>query len=265
MALEVEQVALVLGGNPVLNGVSLQAEEGRMVGIIGPNGSGKSSLLRCMYRVLQPREGAVFLDGRNLEQMTARQAAQKLAVVAQHNDCPMDMTVEEMVLLGRSPYKRALEGDSREDRHIAAEALSAVGLEGLARRRLDTLSGGERQRAALARALAQQAPYLLLDEPTNHLDVGHQLQLMELVKASPVTVVAVMHDFNLAAMYCDRLCLMNHGAVAAAGTPAQVLTPRRIREVYQVEAQVWLDEEGRPVVRCLPVRPHGSDSVSERG
>ena len=149
-------------------------------------------------------------------------------------------------------HKKALERDSGEDYAIARDALREVGLEALAHRSMATLSGGERQRVILARALAQQTPCLILDEPTNHLDVQYQLQLMELVKGVNCTVVAALHDLNLAAMYCQRLYLLEGGRVAAQGTPEQVLTPERIEAVYGVKAEVIPAADGRLRVLFYP-------------
>lgn len=244
MKLEGKKLEALLGGTPILKGVSLRAEGRELVGVIGPNGSGKSTLLKCLYRVLRPSGGAVWLDGRELERIPRKQSARSMAVVAQHNDLSFEFTVQEMVLMGRSPHKRLLERDSGADLAMAAQALAQVGLENLAQRPFSSLSGGERQRVILARALAQQAPILILDEPTNHLDIKFQLQLMELLRGLPCTVIAALHDLNLAAMYCDRLYVMKDGQVAGEGRPEEVLTPQLIRQVYEVEARVEQDGAG---------------------
>ena len=244
MKLEGKNLEALLGGTPILKGVSITAEGRELVGVIGPNGSGKSTLLKCLYRVLRPSGGAVWLDGQALENMPRKQSARSMAVVAQHNDLSFEFTVQEMVLMGRSPHKRLLERDSGADLAIASKALAQVGLENLAQRPFSSLSGGERQRVILARALAQQAPVLILDEPTNHLDIKFQLQLMDLLRGLPCTVVAALHDLNLAAMYCDRLYVMKDGRVAGQGSPEEVLTPELIRQVYEVEARVERDGAG---------------------
>ncbi len=244
MKLEGKKLEALLGGTPILKGVSLRAEGRELVGVIGPNGSGKSTLLKCLYRVLRPSGGTVWLDGRELERIPWKRSARSMAVVAQHNDLSFEFTVQEMVLMGRSPHKRLLERDSGADLAMAAQALAQVGLENLAQRPFSSLSGGERQRVILARALAQQAPILILDEPTNHLDIKFQLQLMELLRGLPCTVIAALHDLNLAAMYCDRLYVMKDGQVAGEGRPEEVLTPQLIRQVYEVEARVEQDGAG---------------------
>ncbi len=245
MKIEAKGLSAELGGAQILNGVSLEAQDGQLVGVIGPNGSGKSTLLRCLYRVLEPTGGAVYLNGRELRSYSVKESARQVSVVAQHNYYNFDFTVQEVVLMGRSPYKRALDRDTREDYRLAAEALERVGMSAFAGRSFSTLSGGEQQRVILARALAQQTPCLILDEPTNHLDVKYQLQLMDIVRSLGRTVIAAVHDLNIAAMYCDRLYVMRNGRIAAAGTPQEILTVEFIREVYEVEAELCTDSAGR--------------------
>ena len=252
MDLLAQDLCVTLDKTAILQGVTLEAKAGELVGVIGPNGSGKSTLLKCLYRQLVPQKGAVYLNGRDLSGESRRESAKKIGVVAQHNDKGFDFTVLDMVLLGRSPHKKALERDNGEDYAIARDALREVGMEALAHRSMATLSGGERQRVILARALAQQTPCLILDEPTNHLDVQYQLQLMELVKGVNCTVVAALHDLNLAAMYCQRLYLLEEGRVAAQGTPEEVLTPERIEAVYGVRAEVIPAADGRLRVLFYP-------------
>ena len=146
--------------------------------------------------------------------------------------------------MGRAPHKRALDRDGAEDYRIVREALETVGMAGFAARSFSTLSGGEQQRVILARALAQQTPCLILDEPTNHLDISYQLQLMDLVRGLNRTVIAAVHDLNMAAMYCDRLYAVKDGEVVGAGTPRELLTPAFIRQVYEVDAQIVTDADG---------------------
>lgn len=245
MEIRTSDVRAVLGGSQILRGVDLRAERGELVGIIGPNGSGKSTLLKCVYRVLKPTGGAVYLDGKALSGYSYKQSARQVAVVAQHNYYNFDFSVQDVVMMGRSPHKRALDRDNVQDYQMVAQALKTVGMADFAHRSFATLSGGEQQRVILARALAQDTPCLILDEPTNHLDIKYQLQLMDIVKGLDRTVIAAVHDLNIAAMYCDRLYAVKEGRVVASGAPEEVLTPDFIREVYEVEAQVLRDEEGR--------------------
>ena len=253
MNIDVKELQAVLGGATILKGVDLNISGSKVVGVIGPNGSGKSTLLRCIYRVLKPSAGAVFLDGRPMQQIPVRESAQKIAVVAQHNFYNFEFSVEEVVLMGRSPYKKALERDNAEDYRIVRHALDQVGMGAFAERRFFTLSGGEQQRVILARALAQQTPCLILDEPTNHLDIKYQLQLMDIVKGLNRTVISAIHDLNIAAMYCDWLYVMYRGEILAKGTPKDVLTPELIRKVYEVDADVFTDDWGIPRILYRPL------------
>ena len=244
MEIEAKEIQSVLSGNQILKGVDLKAGRQELLGVIGPNGSGKSTLLKCIYRVLKPTAGAVYLDGKPLEQLSYRKSAQEVAVVAQHNYYNFDFCVRDVVLMGRAPHKRPLERDTAEDYRIVAEALETVGMADFADRTFSTLSGGEQQRVILARALAQQTPCLILDEPTNHLDIKFQLQLMDLVRGLNRTVIAAIHDLNIAALYCDRLCAVKDGKIVGEGTPRELLTPEFIRKVYEVDAQVMTGEDG---------------------
>ncbi len=247
MTIETRGLTAAPGGKEILHGIDLAVHDGQLVGIIGPNGSGKSTLLKCIYRTLRPTGGAIMLDGQELERYSVRQSAQYLAVVAQHNAYAFDFTVEEIVLMGRAPHKRALERDSTRDRQNAAEALAAVGLAGFALRSFSTLSGGERQRVILARALAQQTPCLILHDPTNHLDIPHHLGMIDLVRASGKTVLAALHDLNIATTYCDWLYALQDGRLVGSGRPHDLLTPDFIRQVYHVEARV-AEVDGQMVV-----------------
>ena len=211
--------------------------------IIGPNGSGKSTLLKSIYRVLTPQSGTVFLDGNALNSYKPKESARKMAVVAQHNYYNFEFSVQDVVLMGRAPHKKAMERDNADDYRIVREALEKVNMGGFAQRSFSTLSGGEQQRVILARALAQQTQCLILDEPTNHLDIKYQLQLMDTVRSLRLTVVAAIHDLNIAAMYCNKLFVLQNGRIIAFGPPKQVLTREFIRQVYEVEAKLYTDPE----------------------
>lgn len=251
MRVETKAVEALLNGNHILKGIDLDASSQELVGVIGPNGSGKSTLLKCIYRVLKPTGGAVFLDGKSLDGYSYRESARRIAVVAQHNYYNFDFSVRDVVLMGRSPHKRALDRDTAEDYQIVAESLETVGMTSFADRSFSTLSGGEQQRVILARALAQRTPCLILDEPTNHLDIKYQLQLMDLVRGLDRTVIAAVHDLNIAAMYCDRLYAVKAGRIVGQGAPKTLLTSEFIREVYEVDAQVMTDGDG-----CLHILFH---------
>ena len=245
MRVEAKAVESLLNGSHILKGIDLEIGDRELVGVIGPNGSGKSTLLKCIYRVLKPTKGAVYLDGKSLDSYSYRDSARRVAVVAQHNYYNFDFSVKDVVLMGRSPHKRALDRDTAEDWQIVAESLETVGMTAFADRSFSTLSGGEQQRVILARALAQRTPCLILDEPTNHLDIKYQLQLMDLVRSLDRTVIAAVHDLNIAAMYCDRLYAVKDGRIIGQGAPKALLTPEFIREVYEVDAQIMTDGDGR--------------------
>ena len=256
MSLATREVSWDVGGRRVVDGVTLDVTPGTVVGLLGPNGSGKSSLLRLLAGTRTPPSGQVLLDGDDLRRVRRRDVARRIAVVEQHAQTELDLVVSDVVRLGRIPHRGTWSAESDTDRSAVAEALERVELTALAGRSWHTLSGGERQRVHIARALAQQPQELLLDEPTNHLDVHHQLDLLGLVRRLRMTSVVALHDLNLAAMFCDRLVVLKDGAVVAAGTPTDVLTPELIAEVYRVRAVVThLGPGGVPSVRFEPGPP----------
>ncbi|MFE0700376.1 ABC transporter ATP-binding protein [Streptomyces sp. NPDC058872] len=236
----------------VLDGVSVRLVPGTVTGLLGPNGSGKSTLLRLLSGVLAPHSGTVTLDGEPLGGLGRRTVARRLAAVEQQADTQTDLTVVDVVRLGRVPHRRAWTPASADDEAAVRTALERTGLADRARQPWRTLSGGERQRAQIARALAQEPRELLLDEPTNHLDVQHQLDLLALVAGLGLTAVVALHDLNLAAMYCDRLVVLARGRVVASGAPEEVLTEELIAEVYRVRSTVTRPgPDGRPHIRFL--------------
>ncbi len=245
MEIRTEDTTLSYGAARILKGISLETHTGEFVGIIGPNGSGKSTLLKCIYRVLKPDGGCIWLGDQELHEIKIKNSARKVAVVSQHNYYNFEFSVREVVMMGRAPHKKMLEKDGAKDFEIVDQALKTVGMYEFADRNFSTLSGGEQQRVILARALAQQTPCLILDEPTNHLDITHQLQLMELVRGLNVTVLSAIHDLNIAAMYCDRLYILKDGEIVGSGTPEELLTPETIRRVYQVESEIVRDRNGK--------------------
>ncbi|MEW1891807.1 ABC transporter ATP-binding protein [Streptomyces sp. IBSBF 3010] len=251
--LRAERVVREAGGRLLLDRVTLAPEPGTTVGLIGPNGSGKSTLLRILAGVLAPHTGVVTLDGEPLPAVGRRAVARRVAVVDQHAATQDELSVLDVVRLGRIPHRRAWAAPTGEDAAAVDEALERTGLTGRRDQSWHTLSGGERQRVQIARALAQRPRELLLDEPTNHLDIQHQLELLSLVASLPLTAVVALHDLNLAAMFCDRIVVLSGGRAVAGGTPAQVVTEELIEEVYRVRSVVTPDgPQGRPSVRFLP-------------
>ncbi|KUL54313.1 ABC transporter ATP-binding protein [Streptomyces sp. NRRL F-4489] len=236
MRLEITGVSVEVAGRRLVHDVTLTAGSGRLIGLVGPNGSGKSTLLRCVYRALRPAAGAVRLDGTDLHALTAREAARRLAALPQEGGTDFDFTAAEVVAMGRLPHQRGSGAPSAADREICARALERVGADHLAHRGFLGLSGGEKQRVLIARALAQEPRVLVLDEPTNHLDIAQQLEVLALVRDSRLTVLAALHDLNLAAVHCDELYVLAGGRIAASGPPHDVLTPKLLAEVFGVRA-----------------------------
>lgn len=243
MNIKAENINITLEKNNILKDINIEVDNKEVVGIIGPNGSGKSTLLKCIYRVLKPNDGAILLDNVDIKDMSVKESSKRLAVLSQHNNYNFDFTVKDIVLMGRSPHKKFMERDNKEDYDIVNKALKKVDVFELKDRSFQSLSGGEQQRVILARALAQQPQCLILDEPTNHLDIKYQLQLMRIVKNLNIEVIAAIHDLNIAAMYCDKIYVLKDGEIIKYGNPKEVLTQKLIKEVYEVDAEVILNNE----------------------
>lgn len=243
MNIKAENINITLEKNNILKGINIEVDNKEVVGIIGPNGSGKSTFLKCIYRVLKPSDGAILLDKVDIKDMTVKESSKRLAVLSQHNNYNFDFTVKDIVLMGRSPHKRFMERDNKEDYAIVNDALKKVEMLEFKDRCFQSLSGGEQQRVILARALAQQPQCLILDEPTNHLDIKYQLQLMRIVKNLNIEVIAAIHDLNIAAMYCDKIYVLKDGEIIKYGNPKEVLTQKLIKEVYEVDAEVILNNK----------------------
>ncbi|HEX9967602.1 MAG TPA: ABC transporter ATP-binding protein [Solirubrobacterales bacterium] len=256
--IELERIAVALGGRTVLEDVTLTVAAGGWTTLIGANGAGKTTLLRVVSGALDC-DGSVSVAGRDPRRAQVSRRARDIAIVWQSPLLPLDMSVGEYVLLGRTPYLGMLGRAGARDRRATGEALRRLDLDRLADRRLGALSGGERQRATLARAIAQEAPVLLLDEPTTALDVGRQQEALELVgelrAERGLTVLGAMHDLTLAGQYADRLALLDGGRLVHHGPPAEVLTRELICRHYRARVDV-LDMHGAPVV--LPVRPRAT-------
>jgi len=251
--LKVSDIEVSYGDGPVINGVSFEVGKGDFVAVVGPNGSGKTTLLRALSHALRPVRGAVYLDEREIVGLSGRALAREMAVVPQESSVAFEFTALEIVLMGRSPHLGRFAIEGSHDLDIATEAMEQTRTLHVADRPLNTLSGGERQRVIIARALAQQAEVILLDEPTSHLDINFQVEILELVrrltKEKGITVLAVLHDLNLSAQYCDWMMLLRDGRIHAAGSPEETLTADNVREVYG--AEVWVRRHpatGRPYV-----------------
>ncbi|WP_061300715.1 ABC transporter ATP-binding protein [Herbidospora cretacea] len=248
LSLEIEDVAW----EPVLHDITLSVTPGEILGLIGPNGSGKSSLLRCVYRRQRPDRGRILVDGLNVWAAGAGEVARRVAVVTQDSPADLENSVEQIVALGRVPYLGGLGRLTAAEHDLIEDAMERCEVRTLAHRPYARLSGGERQRVHLARALVQQPGLLLLDEPTNHLDLRHQVGLLRLVRSLGVTVVAALHDLQLAGAACDRLAVLSGGRLVADGPPAKVVTAELLAEVYGVEAEVTHGPDGLPRIN-LPL------------
>lgn len=251
----VDGLSVTLDGATILAGVSCAVSAGGWLALIGPNGAGKSTLVRAAAGLV-PYQGTVLLGGADASTLRARDRARLVAYVPQEPVLPPDMTVEQYVMLGRTPHLGYLSTPGRHDKARARAALDRLDVARFAARRLATLSGGERQRAVLARALASDPSVLLLDEPTSMLDVGHQQQVLELVdrlrRDGRLTVLSTLHDLTAAGQYADELVLLHEGRVVASGPPPAVLTAALIESVYAARVAVTTGQDGRPVV--APVR-----------
>lgn len=237
MMLKVSKLTCGYNADPVLRDVSFELQQAEFLGIIGPNGSGKTTLLRALTGMLKPASGIVLLQGQDIGQIGLKELARKVAVVSQ--SLPQgSLSVEEFVLLGRIPHLTRLQFlESSKDMEIATKSMSLTGTLGLKEHLIDQISGGEKQLVHIARALAQEPRLLLLDEPTAHLDIAHQVRILDLIRRLNrefgLTVVMVLHDLNLASLYCDRLLLLCQGRIYRHGSPDEVLTYQAIEEVYQ--------------------------------
>ena len=236
--IEARQLNYSIDQTQILRQVSLAVENKHMVGIIGPNASGKTTLLRHMYRALPADRKTVFINSKAIEDYAYSESAKCVTVVRQENTSDFDFTVENMVLLGRAPYRKSFESFTPEDVKIAASALKSIGMDAFAKRSFNALSGGEKQRVLIARSLAQQADIFLLDEPTNHLDVHYQWSLMQMIRNLNATVLGVFHEMNLAAHFCDELYVLESGKIVTHGKPCDILTRELLADVFRVDAEV---------------------------
>lgn len=239
-------LALGYGDRRIIDGLTVDIPPGKVTAIVGPNGCGKSTLLAGLARILAPRSGTVLLDGRDIHTLGTREVAHKLALLPQDASAPDGLTVEELIQFGRQPYRSLMRQWSAQDHAIVQAALRATRLESLADRPLDALSGGQRQRAWIAMTVAQDTPLLLLDEPTSALDLGHQIEVLELVRElsrQGKTVVMVIHDLPSACRYADHLIAMHQGEIIAEGRPADIVTEALVERLYCVRCTL-LHEPG---------------------
>ena len=256
-AIRMNRVTFSYSNGTVLRDVDLCVQKGEMVGLIGPNGAGKTTLIRLISGILDLRQGDIQLDGVDTKKLKRSAIAREVAVVPQQFNVPFAYKVEDVVMLGRTPFMKPWRDLSAKDRDVVMRTMDTVGIRRLARRCFSELSGGERQKVVLAMALAQETGLLLLDEPTAHLDISHQVEILELLadmnEKGHLTIIAAMHDLNLASAYFRRLVLLKDGAVIADGSPGQVLTSSMIGSAYSVPVQIQPHPlTGVPQVIVLP-------------
>jgi len=262
MRFEVRNLSFSFGDKRVLRDISFEAADGEFLGLMGPNGSGKTTLLRCMTHYLQTEENRIFINGKPLQSLTSTDLAKTFAVVPQSSSTDFTFSAHDIVMMGRFPHMSSrLAGYGKVDDAIVRSAMEKTNTWHFAARPFYALSGGERQRVIIARAIAQQPQGLLLDEPTVYLDINGQLEVMDLIKklnrSEGISVVAVLHDVNLAARYCDRIALLSQGRLEAIASPKEVLTPELIQSVYGVDVVVRKD----PFSETVYVVPHSTVSV----
>ena len=236
IAAEAANITVGYGEHTVLKSVSLAIEQGGFLGILGPNGCGKTTFLRSLSKVLKPEDGVVYIDGKTVSSYDAKTFAKTVGCVSQETETGFEFSVRDIVLMGRHPHIGRLAPLTAGDYAIADEAMRFTNTLQFKDRLVTELSGGERQRVLIAKTLAQQPKILLLDEPTNHLDVCHQIEILQLIRSltPKITVIGVLHDLNLASYFCDRIVLMEKGQILSVGTPAEVLTPEQVYNVFSV-------------------------------
>lgn len=254
--LEAKQLTLAYDSATIVRNLNIGIPAGKTTVLVGANGCGKSTLLRGLARLLKPKSGTVYLDGKDISKLKAKTIARKLGMLPQSPNAPEGLTVRDLVAMGRYPYQSWLQQWSKEDENKVAEALEITTMTDLADRALDSLSGGQRQRAWIAMVLAQDTDTLLLDEPTTFLDLSHQVELLDLLDelqaSQGKTIVMILHDLNLSCRYADHLVAIQRGKIYATGTPEQVMTEEMVREVFNLECRIVPDPLANTPM-CIPM------------
>lgn len=267
--LEIDGIHVSYGDLRVLEGVTLSVDSGRLLGLVGPNGAGKTTLLRAINGAVRPDAGTIDVAGVDTTSLGARALGRRVATVPQGAEVAFDFDVRDVVAMGRTPHRSRFATSSHEDHEAVQQALERADVAYLAGRSVGAISGGERQRVLLARALAQTTPVLLLDEPTASLDIHHQVRTFELVRGlvdEGKTVVAAIHDLDLAARYCDEVAVLANGEIRARGPPEEVLTPETLGDAFGARAAVTTDHvTGAPAVTALPGDPDADGALHRDG
>lgn len=258
-ALKAENVSYCVNGNTILNNVSFDIETGDFFAIAGPNGAGKSTLLKILSGIFEYKSGKIFVFAKSLADYRHGSIAKVMAVVPAEIYIPYDFTVEEIVLMGRSPYVDWWKDYDNKDKLIARRILTELKIENFAARSLNSLSSGERQKVFIAQALCQEPKILLLDEPTSHLDIKHQIEifsiLSELCSKKGITIIVVSHDINLLSRYSSELLMLKEGNVKALGSPQDIITRRNISLLYGADCSVAnVTPSGRPHVYITDIK-----------
>lgn len=246
MKLQVENISFKYKKDYIFEDISLVPREGELLGILGPNGIGKSTLLKCINRILDVNSGSITIDGKNIRDYSIRELAKIISYVPQNTSSSFGTTVIDLVAMGRTPYIRG--GLTSKDKLKVYEALKKMGIDSLAFKNTNEVSGGERQKALIARSLVQETSIILLDEPTSSLDLKSQLEVLSnlssIVKASNMMGIMVIHDINLASMFCDRILLLKNKKIYRDGSSEQVLNPKTIYDIYGVNSSL-IEYEGK--------------------
>lgn len=261
-AIQVDHLSVAIGKKEILYDIHIDIPKGRMVSIIGPNGCGKSTLLKTMSRMIQPKAGNVYIHGNDIRSFGRKELARQIAVLPQLHQAPGDVTVEDLVQMGRFPYRSMYRSFSADDVRYVDKALYAVQMHTRKDELMQHLSGGEQQRVWLAVLLAQRSPILFLDEPTTYLDIHHQLRMMKLLghinEKLGLTIVIVLHDMNQALQYTQYVIAMNEGRIVAAGQPQDVITPQLLRSVFHVQADIVTTKNGKQAILVEDLAQEGA-------
>ncbi len=244
--IKTDKIKYSINNKDILNGISLDVYSGEFVGLIGPNGCGKTTLLKILYKALKQNYGAVYFGDENIDNLNNKNFAKRFAILAQEHEIAFNFRVIELMHMSRFIHKQFLEKINSKDNEICEDALRKVGMLDFKERDYFSLSGGEKQRIMIAMAMAKQSELFILDEPTNHLDIHYQLSIMDTLKIeNQLTILASIHDLNIAAKYCDKLILMNKGKVITYGDTNDVLKSKHIEEVFNVKTRIIEIEDGQ--------------------
>ncbi|OON98461.1 MAG: ABC transporter [Epulopiscium sp. Nele67-Bin004] len=253
MQVKGDAVQIAYGEHVIVENIDITVKKGEITTIIGPNGSGKSTVLKALTRLLDYKIGSITVDGEELKKMHSKDLAQKMGVLPQKHNAPPDFTVKDLVAFGRMPYQKWFSGNSKEDEEIIEWAMKETGVYELRDRSIQACSGGQAQRVWIATVLAQKPEILFLDEPTTYLDISYQLETMKLLKRLNknfgVGVVMVLHDLSHALEVSDKIVVIKDGKKYSEGTPAEVVTPQMLKEVYGVDCEiVFVPGRTNPVI-----------------